>query len=271
MTPLLTALLHTADAAAALIREVYAAPFAVDYKAAADPVTQADRRANELICQRLEQLYPGLPVVAEESPPERYADFRRAERVFFVDPLDGTREFVSRNGEFAVMIGLLVGDRAEAGVIVAPETGTAWCGELGAGAFLREAGGTVTPLHVSAITSLREARLVASRSHRSEHLERAISALGLQDVRQLGSAGLKGSAIAAGAADIYAAPGAAGQRWDLCAVDALVTAAGGRVSDAFGEPITYRGASLANDRGALLTNGRVHELVLERLHRLEAP
>ena len=124
-------LLEIAREAAAIINQVYAAPFEVEYKTPRDPVTLADRRANDHICTRLEAAFPGVPIVAEESDPASFADFRAATRVFFVDPLDGTREFVKRNGEFVVMIGLLDGDRPEAGVIHAPATGESWLGVRG--------------------------------------------------------------------------------------------------------------------------------------------
>ena len=111
MNPELTLLLRIAAEAARVVMEVYAQPFSVDYKGPQDPVTAADRRANALICERLEQEFPGVPIVAEESDPSTFDDFRKSDRVFFVDPVDGTREFVDRNGEFAVMIGLLEGSR----------------------------------------------------------------------------------------------------------------------------------------------------------------
>ena len=101
----LEVMLRVAVEASAVIAEVYETPFSVDFKAPEDPVTAADRRANTLICERLSKAFPGVPLVAEESEPETFAGYRTAERVFFVDPLDGTAEFVNRNGEFVVMIG----------------------------------------------------------------------------------------------------------------------------------------------------------------------
>src|SRR5580693_2902193 len=99
---------------------VYAAEFDVEFKSKNDPVTRADREANALLCDRLGRAFPGVPVVAEESDPSAYANFEKSEEVWFVDPLDGTREFVAHNGEFAVMIGLAEHGRATVGVIVAP-------------------------------------------------------------------------------------------------------------------------------------------------------
>src|SRR5258706_3725736 len=121
--------------ASAIVARVYATDFEVDFKGPADPVTQADREANALICARLAEVFGPLPVVAEESDESEFAGWVGAPRVFFVDPLDGTLEFVAKNGDFVVMIGLAEEGRAVAGVVTAPALGTAWAGAVGVGAF----------------------------------------------------------------------------------------------------------------------------------------
>jgi len=251
--------------AAALILKVYATEFSVDFKAPRDPVTEADRQANALICERLAAFFPGVPIVAEESEAESFAGYRKAERIFFVDPLDGTREFVARNGEFVVMIGLVDGDRAMAGVIHAPELGVSWVGEVGKGAHKIDAEGTRSPISVSDVPVLSEARVVGSRSHRNPALERTLATLGAHELIALGSAGLKAAAIARGVADAYVAPHYAGKRWDACASDALVTAAGGKLTNANGKLFDYRAAELDNDRGIVASNGLLHDAIIERL------
>jgi 3'(2'), 5'-bisphosphate nucleotidase len=250
-----------------VVLELYeAGSIAVEHKGPGDPVTAADRRANRLIVERLRHAFPDVPVVAEESEPSSFAGFREADRVFFVDPLDGTREFIQQNGEFAVMIGLVEGPGALAGVVHAPVTGTTWLGAIGFGAWRVDpvADGR-RPVRVSEIADLAQARIVASRSHRSRVLERALASLDGRETRAMGSAGLKGAQVAEGLADAYVDTGASTKRWDACAIDALVTAAGGRVSDVTGVPIDYRGASLANQRGLVVTNRLVHEAVVTRL------
>jgi len=265
----LTLLLAIAADAAKLIMEVYARPFDVDYKGPQDPVTEADRRANDLICERLERAFPGVPIVAEESDPATFAGFREHDRVFFVDPVDGTREFVDRNGEFAVMIGLVEGARAIASVIDAPARGDVFAAWVGQGAVLRR-DGRESALRVSQIDDLSRGRLVGSRSHRSPQLERTLAKLNPLEVRVMGSAGLKGTLVATAEVEAYVAPGYAGQRWDACAADALVTAAGGKLTDTYGDPIDYRAASLSNDRGLLASNGYVHEALVEAFAELRA-
>ncbi|HEY6561138.1 MAG TPA: 3'(2'),5'-bisphosphate nucleotidase CysQ [Polyangiaceae bacterium] len=261
----LNKLIEIAHEAALIIDEVYKTPFHVDYKGPRDPVTAADRRANALICERLSREFPGVPIVAEESDPDTFAGYQSAASIFFVDPLDGTREFVDQNGEFVVMIGLVEGTRATHAVIHAPVSHTAWAGEVGAGAFVVDAGGNRQPIHASNVAELSDARVVASRSHRSELLERALQFLGARELVTLGSAGLKGARVADGGAEAYISPVSAGKRWDACASDALITAAGGRFTDEFGEPIDYRAASLINDRGVVASNGHVHDALLARL------
>ncbi len=261
----LETMLEIATGAASIARDVYATSFSVDYKSPGDPVTEADRRANAFICKGLADRFGDVPVVAEESDPRAYERFRAAPRVFFVDPVDGTAEFVKKNDEFAVMIGLLEEERPVAAVIYAPVPRTGWIGRVGAGAWQVDDKGEREPIRVSPTSDLADAMLVLSRSHRTEHVEKALSILGAARHAALGSAGLKGAEIARGAADAYVSPGTSGCRWDACASDALVTAAGGSFTDAFGDPIAYRAETLRNDRGVVATNGRLHGAVLDRL------
>lgn len=263
-------LVGIAAEAAEVVFRIYQTPFEVDYKGPRDPVTLADREANALICERLQTAFPGVPVVAEESTPDTFAGYQSADRIFFVDPVDGTREFVAKNGEFVVMIGLVEGDRATASVIHAPATGTAWVGLLGHGAFRLSPGEGRTKINVSDCAELAQVRVVASRSHRTPTFERALSELGAGTVFPQGSAGLKGARVAEASADAYIAPFYAGQRWDICACDALVHAAGGRVTDAYGAPIDYRAPALAQESGLVVSNGLVHDALLERLAAFRA-
>lgn len=258
----LEVLIRIAAEASKLVEAVYATPFAVDYKGPSDPVTEADRRANALICERLEKEFPGVPIVAEESDPESFANFRDSPEIFFVDPVDGTNEFIERNPEFVVMIGLVEGDTATTAVLDAPALGLAWAGTVGRGAFSIDRAGKRAPIRVTDTHAVSEVRLVSSRSHRSPKLERALGSLGVREVIPMGSAGLKGVAVARGAVDAHIAPYYAGKRWDACAAEAIAVAAGGRVSDAYGDPIDYRAASLSNDRGIVESNGRVHDGLL---------
>jgi 3'(2'), 5'-bisphosphate nucleotidase len=265
---ILQALLEIAGEAALLINQVYETEFSVDYKAPEDPVTLADQSANSLICRRLGDRFPSIPIVAEESDPSTFTGYQQAPRVFFVDPLDGTREFVDKNGEFVVMIGLLEDERPSLGVVHAPVSGKAWGGIVGAGAWCFEPDALRSEIRVSDQSQLSEARIVASRSHRSAVLEQALRMLGARRLDPLGSAGLKCREVAVGRAEAYVAPGPAGQRWDVCAGEAIVVAAGGRASDALGAAIDYRAPALSNDFGFVASNGRLHQPILERIRAI---
>ena len=170
--------LAAAREASELVMRVYAKPFQVEYKGHDDPVTRADRESNTLLCARLAHAFPGVPIVAEESDPKTYADFARADAAWFVDPLDGTREFVACNGEFAVMIGLAEAAHAVLGVIVAPAWNRAFVGIVGEGAWEVAADGSRAPIRVSSRSSLAGASLAVSRSRTSAALAAAVQAMG---------------------------------------------------------------------------------------------
>lgn len=268
MTPLISELLLIAREAGREIMEVYERPFSVDFKGPDDPVTEADHRANELICRRLREVFPGVPIVAEESPPSQWESYRESERVFFVDPVDGTREFVAKNGNFVVMIGLLEGDRPTHGVMYAPAQNKAWAGALGRGAFRTEPDGTQIELAPLVERPLQQARVLSSKSRRTPLIAAAIKALRPQQVLSVGSAGLKGAAVADGEADIYLAPEFAGSRWDSCAPEAIIRSLGGLFTDARGDAINYRAAGVENSSGAVAASPALHAEVIRRLSEL---
>jgi 3'(2'), 5'-bisphosphate nucleotidase len=252
--------------AAAGIARIYAGDFDVEYKAKDDPVTLADREANALICAALMRDYPGVPIVAEESDPSTYAGFASAPAVWFVDPLDGTREFVAKNGEFAVMIGLAEAGRATLGVLVEPATGRAFVGAEGLGAFEVAGDDSRRTIHVSRTARLADAELLVSRSHRSASVEAAVAKLGVRLITPRGGAGVKAARVACGETDLYVQPGRAGKLWDACAPEAIVRAAGGQWSDALGGAIPYASDALENARGVVAANPALHAQAIERLH-----
>jgi 3'(2'), 5'-bisphosphate nucleotidase len=265
MDELTSQMLSIARDAAREVMAVYQKPFQVDYKGPDDPVTEADRRSNTLICERLRAIEPNTPIVAEESPEADWAHYRASERVFFVDPVDGTSAFVEKRKEFVVMIGLLEGDSPTRGVLVAPTSGTAWVGVVGQGAWRIESDGTTHVLEVEEPKTLDKARVVSSRSHRTSLLERAIIALGAGEVLAIGSAGLKGAAVVDRRAHIYLASDHAGCRWDSCAPEAILRAAGATYTDALGVRLDYRAPSLKNNRGIIAAAPGLHAEAVRRV------
>ncbi|WP_437734996.1 3'(2'),5'-bisphosphate nucleotidase CysQ family protein [Sorangium sp. So ce1335] len=261
-------IVRIARAAAAVVMDVYATPFAVEMKGPGDPVTRADREANALICGALEAAFPGEAILAEESVPsaEELAARFRQERVFFVDPLDGTREFADRNGEFAVMIGLAVRGRASLGVVVMPTTGEALAGRAaegdGGSAFLEAKDGSRRPLRVSSVSAPADAALIVSRSHRPKELEPLIARLGITKVVPCGSVGVKIARIATAEVDLYIHGGGGAKLWDSCAPEAVLRGAGGRFTDLSGAPIDYAGPGLKLGRGIIASNGALQDAVV---------
>lgn len=233
--------------AAAVILDVYARPFDVANKAGgAGPVTEADRRANELIVRGLREAFPDDDVVAEESTNLRPT--RR--RVWFVDPLDGTREFVDKNGMFAVHVGLAVDGAAVAGVVHSPVQGATWSGARGHPCRLR-VGDQDRELRLVPVLEPARLRLLVSRSHKSKKTEKIRQALGITHVREHGSVGLKVALLTLGEADLYLHPSTKSSRWDSCAPQAVIEAAGGVLVDFAGTPYRYDGVELGNGRGLL--------------------
>ncbi len=257
--------LSIARRASALILEIYATPFTVEFKGPDDPVTRADREANTLICEALAAAFPGDAIVAEESAPATPAETSALvlrDRVWFVDPIDGTREFADRNGEFAVMIGLAIKGRAALGVVLMPTLGQALAGIVGGEAFCEDASGARRPLRVTTVQDPREATMMVSRSHRPRIVEPVIERLGIHKTVSCGSVGVKVARIALGEADLYVHGGRGAKRWDSCAPEAILTAAGGRFTDIEGELIDYAAADLMLDNGLVASNGALHDTVL---------
>jgi 3'(2'), 5'-bisphosphate nucleotidase len=252
--------IEIAASASEIVMRVYAEPFEVELKGIGDPVTVADRESNEHITRALAASFPGIPIVAEESDPSTFAGFEAAERAWFVDPLDGTREFVAKNGEFAVMIGLAEHGRATLGAIVWPARGRVFGGAEGLGSF-EILQGTKKPLAVSTETSAARARVVVSRSHSSPKTAALLERLGISRITQVGSAGVKGVLVACGETDVYLHRTYAGKRWDSCAPEAIVRGAGGVLTDAQGMPIDYRTADLTNANGILAANATLHAAI----------
>lgn len=255
-----------AKAAADIVLRVYrAGDMNVEYKVGDDPVTRADKEANAFIVERLLAAFPGVPIVAEESDVTSYGDYMASPRAFFVDPLDGTRDFVARTNEFAVMVGLAEEGRAVAGVVVEPVTGNVYFGAVGFGAFCTSATGAMRPISVSSVHSSAEATVAVSRSHRSPAVDADLARLGARELRPYGSAGLKAIRVAEGVFDAYIHTTTSGYRWDACAPEAIVRAAGGIYTDARGALVNYRSRNLENSTGVLAANPVLHEDALRRL------
>jgi len=258
--------IDAAREAARIILSVYQSDFGVERKSRDEPVTEADRRANTLLVERLAAAFPEDGIVAEESVPteQLLAEQVRRDRVWFVDPLDGTKEFIARNGEFAVMVGLCVKARPVLGVVAQPATGEIAIGVVGEGAWLVDSDGARTALRVSEQTCLGACTVLISRSHVSPTHQRIVDALQPAMRVPCGSVGVKISRIAQRQADVYINPPQphGSKLWDGCAPEAILVAAGGRVTGFSGELIRYDTTHLDLSDGFLASNGPLHDEVL---------
>lgn len=244
LADLLPAVLAIGDAASRAILKVYATEFAVDEKADTSPLTEADRAAHDIISTGLARLTPDIPVLSEESPAHDHdhATRRHWPELWLVDPLDGTREFVKRNGEFTVNIALIRDHRPVLGIVLAPALDLAYGGAEGLGAWRRQ-GGESRPIAVQRPARSRPV-IAGSRSHRGASLDAWLARVGDHELKSVGSA-LKVCLVAEGSVDVYPRLGDTSE-WDIAAGQAVLEAAGGAVVDLSGKPLRY------NEREGLL-------------------
>jgi 3'(2'), 5'-bisphosphate nucleotidase len=239
---LLPGVVALAERAGALILEHYGNEVAVRAKADASPVTIADEAAEALILEGLAELTPEIPVVAEETVAAGHVPALESERFWLVDPLDGTKEFLSRNGEFTVNIALIEGREPVLGVVLAPALGKLWWGARGAGAMLRDAAGArpiaARPRPAQGLVA------VASRSHIDPATEAFLDRAGAAERISAGSS-LKFCLVAEGRADVYPRFGPT-MEWDTAAGHAVLGAAGGTVTTKDGAPFRYRKPGFRN-------------------------
>jgi 3'(2'), 5'-bisphosphate nucleotidase len=268
-------LLHELDVArtvaleaAALVRTFRGPAMRVDHKHEGEPVTDADVAASTLIVQRLRAAFPGDAVLSEEIPDD--GSRLSASRVWMVDPIDGTRDFIRGENGYAVMIGLCIDGRPQVGVVAQPPTGVTWGGAVGEAAWKELGDGTRETLHPSARKEPPGIRLVASKSHRTHDIDLFRKALGIEDEVNVGGVGLKVAMVADGSRDLYVYPGGRTKIWDSCAPEAIIVAAGGRLTDTYGDPLVYTTPDLLNRRGLVASNGPLQGLVVDTIALLRA-
>jgi 3'(2'), 5'-bisphosphate nucleotidase len=213
-----------------------------------DPVTEADHAANRAILQVLAGRAPGDPILSEESPPLEEGVLLESgrERLWVVDPLDGTKEFIAQNGEFSVMVGLSVSGRAAVGAVFQPDPGILYLGWTDGGAWSVPIVLDGADVQIGEPTRLRlgpeptgAVRLIRSRSHPDPLLADLEARLSESQTVLCGSVGVKCARIALDEADVYVHPVAFLKEWDTCAPEAVLRGAGGQVTDCGADPLTY--------------------------------
>jgi 3'(2'), 5'-bisphosphate nucleotidase len=258
-----------ARSAGGILMSHYAGHVAVEWKGKHDPVTAADREASQHIVAELHRRFPDDGVLSEEESDDSSRRLSLS-RVWVVDPLDGTKEFIARLGEFAVMIGLAIDGAARLGAVYQPTSDKLYFASWGHGAFLREAG-VDRRLQVSIVEDPANVAIAISRSRRSVVGEGVRAKLGIGNAIACGSLGLKLGLICEGKAHVYIQDGGTGL-WDVCAPEAILQEAGGRVTDLVGKPLRYDTLDVRLRRGVLASNGALHERLVAAaagLHHLK--
>jgi 3'(2'), 5'-bisphosphate nucleotidase len=219
------------------IMAIYQRGCPVEHKADNSPLTEADLAAHAVLNDGLKALEPRFPVLSEESSPRVFEDRKRWKRFWLIDPLDGTKEFIARNGEFTVNIALIEEHQPVLGIVYAPALASGAIAHREGGAFAVSDAG-LQALQCANIDQRRALRIGVSRSHHSDAMQRALSQLGAYQSVEMGSA-LKFIGVADGRIDLYPRLGASSSEWDIAAGQCVIECAGGRVCDMHGNALRY--------------------------------
>ena len=273
MKPELEYLLKCARKAARLgaqeIRRIYelhlsGRDIAIQEKGEDDPVTAADMAANKIITQTLKGYFPKHAILTEEE--SRTWNSTGEEWVWMIDPLDGTKDFIKRNGEFVTMVGLTHFGEPILGVVIEPASGLEFYGCKDCGAFTTTYPHEAPPLRVrfTTVPDPKHLRLAVSRSHRDSKTDKLIQLLGITEEIESGSVGRKMAMVINGTADMYVHPARGTKLWDTCACDVISSEAGGVLLSGTGERITYIRPSgdIENHYGLLVCSSTIADKVI---------
>jgi len=234
------------------------------HKKDSSPVTEADYLSEKILFSGL-QIY-GWRILSEETKDD--LSRLNKEKIWIIDPLDGTRDFLNKTGEFSVMVALVDKRKPFLGVVYKPVDDKIYFAVKGEGAFLKEKDKALKRLKVSEISSLSEARLVFTRSHLNEMEKKFIQNLKTRRITFMGSVGVKLGEIAEGKADGYISISNKTSQWDICAPEIILKEAGGVVTDLSGGEFIYNRKEINNDNGIVASNGKIHFQMLKKLHQI---
>jgi 3'(2'), 5'-bisphosphate nucleotidase len=266
----LTTAVCLAREAGAAVMNFYRTSFVVEEKLGLDnfvePVTEADRAASRIIVCGLQNAFPNDGILSEEEI-DTAARLSKT-RSWFVDPIDGTRGFANREGDFAVQIGLCANGDPVLGVVFEPLVDRMFWAIKNAGAWLELPNCTPQRLTVSDKTDFSEMILAASRSHRSPRMNAVVENFGFRREIKRGSVGVKVGLLTMRECDIYIHLSPRTKQWDTCAPQIILEEAGGKMTDLFGKKIIYNTPDAQNYNGVLSTNGISHQKAVETLKPL---
>ena len=231
-----------------------------------EPVTIADRTASKIIVEGLSAAFPDDGILSEEEFDDRQRLGKK--RVWIIDPLDGTKGFIEKNGDFAVQIGLAEYGASILGVVFLPLENILYFASYADGAFMVEKDEKPRRLRVSEKTDFGEMLLASSRNHRSPRMNRVFDDFDLKQEVRRGSVGLKVGLIARQIADLYIHLSPRTKQWDTCAPEIILREAGGEMTDLFGAKIIYNTDDVHNYNGVLASNGISHKTAAAQLKPL---
>lgn len=253
---LLQDVIQVADEASKKVLQIYQSDFSVSYKEDQSPITAADVASHDIIVKGLHSINQDIPILSEEGAQAAWEQRKHWRRFWLVDPIDGTKEFTQRTGEFTVNIALIEEGEPVMGVVTAPALNEAFWGVKSEGASKRDRNGQVCRIHVAEPQT--SVRVVASKNHLNDETRAFIEALGPHSTIQAGSS-LKFCRIAEGQADIYPRM-APTSEWDTAAAHAVLVAAGGEVTRVDGSPLLYGKKNVLNPHFIATGNRNSHHL-----------
>jgi len=251
--------IKAATQAASKVLKIYSTDFSSSLKNNKEPITEADIQSNQIIQKILSN--SRYPILSEESKDliEKRLD---SNKVWIVDPLDGTTDFVNKTGEFTIMIALVEKNIPIIGVISHPSKKTIYVAQKGEGAY-RISNGNSQILHVSETSNLEDFKVVGSRFHQSENERKFLDTLGISKFTSRGSS-LKVIDICSKMAELYFTTTDKVKQWDSCASYCLITESGGKMTDMLGNELKYNTEFLNHKNGLLVSNGTNHERIIEK-------
>lgn len=254
--------LQAVSEAGKAILEIYGENYKTSTKHDDSPITEADVKSNEIIKSILSKTPHHILSEEDKDDKSRLAK----EMVWIVDPLDGTSDFINKTGEFTVMIALVRNQKPILGVIGWPTEKTIFAAQKGGGAF-RYSNGEWRKISVTNVSELSKCRAVGSRHHLSDKEKSFIEKLGIEDFTSIGSS-LKVGKISSGEAEAYITTTNKMKEWDSAASYCIITEAGGKMTDMLGNDITYNNEIVYHQNGILVTNGLIHNKILEEFKKL---
>ena len=245
------------------ILEIYETDFSTEKKEDDSPITQADIESNKILKEVLGET--GITILSEEDADDKKR--LSEEKVWIVDPLDGTTDFVNRTGEFTIMVGLVENQKSVLGLIYWPIKKKMYLAESGKGAFCYNE--EWEKIEVIMMAEMQNCHALVSRHHLSEKEKKLLDEMEISVVTSIGSS-LKVTEIASGEAEIYITTTDKMKQWDTCASNCIISEAGGKMTDILGKDMIYNTESVNHENGILVTNGIIHQDALHAVSRLDS-